>query len=195
MYVFIKIMGIGYIGELIHRAMSHSYHQNVIRSFKDAEKAIKRATRAERPLVIKFYAPWCKPCELIAPWFESFSEAYVDGADFAIANIDHDEDIAQAYGICMIPAFHVWSRGVRVAVLGRDPEAIEKVLRDCLCKKTNAMIRAEISRMYKGGDEMEGPKSPIVKLELDESRVLLSKIECLHVKKRKTGLPDSAFAG
>jgi thiol-disulfide isomerase/thioredoxin len=121
-----------------------------IRSFEAAEKAIAKAQDANKPLVIKFYAPWCEPCRQVASWFDAFAVENAGVARFAMMNIDHDDDIVRCYGIKTIPAFHIWNRGVRAGVFGRDPEGVALALKNVI--KTSAdtdarhMQDAEASR-------------------------------------------------
>lgn len=108
----------------------------VIRSFEAAEKAIAKAQIANKPLVIKFYAPWCEPCRQVAPWFDEFAAENVGVARFAMMDIDDDDHITTSYGINTIPAFHIWNRGARAGVFGRDPEGVSTALKNLI--KTSA---------------------------------------------------------
>ena len=40
--------------------------------------------------VIKFWAPWCGPCNQYAPTFEKVKEELQEGIEFVEVNIDED---------------------------------------------------------------------------------------------------------
>lgn len=70
------------------------------------------ASTTERPLVVQFTAPWCKPCKKIAPVFDSLA----DGPCMTFARLDIDElaEAAAAAGVSAIPAFHVYRDTIKV---------------------------------------------------------------------------------
>ena len=115
-------------------------HPVELRTFAQVEKAIGKSAAASRPLVIKFYAPdnadymhsWNAAPKTIAPWFEEFRESNLSKVDFATVNIDLDDSVASSYGVTIIPAFHIWNRGARVAVFGNEPERINEAVNEAL---------------------------------------------------------------
>lgn len=52
--------------------------------------------------LVKFYAPWCRPCNIYSPKFELFVEKY--NIEHESINIDEDRTRAQELGITSIPA-------------------------------------------------------------------------------------------
>jgi thioredoxin 1 len=152
-------------------------HMKVLRSQDDITRVIKKACAKELPTVVKFYAPWCGPCKLIAPWFESFAESYDGAAKFASMNIDLDDDVAKTYNIRTIPAFCIFNRaGKLVSSFGSEPAEVEKSLRNCIARKDvrDEPLESELENYGDDGDNGDdendaGAKSPvaspIVKLE------------------------------
>ena len=59
----------------------------------------------DKPLVVDFWATWCGPCRMIAPYIEQLAEEY-DGR-IVVGKCDIEEgdndDIAMEYGIRNIP--------------------------------------------------------------------------------------------
>lgn len=82
--------------------------------------------------VVRFWAPWCAPCRMVAPVYEKAAELMSDKALFGEVNIDNDPELAARYGIRSIPTTLVLKGNekvdgiVGVASLGQFSEMIEK---------------------------------------------------------------------
>lgn len=59
--------------------------------------------KGERPVVIDFYADWCKPCKVVAPILSQLSEEYQGQVDFYKLNTEKDQAVAKHFGISSIP--------------------------------------------------------------------------------------------
>jgi thioredoxin 1 len=60
--------------------------------------------------LVDFYADWCGPCKMIAPFVEEVSEEVKD-VNFHKLNIDEAQDIAAEYGVMSIPTLIVFKDG------------------------------------------------------------------------------------
>lgn len=58
-----------------------------------------------RPAIVDFYADWCKPCKMVAPYLEELSTKYQGQIDIYKVNVDEQQDIAAFYRISSIPTF------------------------------------------------------------------------------------------
>jgi thioredoxin 1 len=63
------------------------------------QKAIKSAM----PVVVDFWAPWCKPCQMIAPLMEKLAKDYEGRFKFCKLNVDQNPQLASKYGVMSIP--------------------------------------------------------------------------------------------
>ena len=54
--------------------------------------------------IVDFYADWCGPCKVIAPYFEELKEQNKH-IIFLKCNIDDHQEFAKKYNISSIPAF------------------------------------------------------------------------------------------
>ena len=87
--------------------------------------------RADRPVLLDFFATWCGPCRMIAPFVE---EIAAEHPEYIIAKIDVDEcpDLAREFGIESIPTLVVLQDGkaVKTAMGARPKDAILALLQD-----------------------------------------------------------------
>jgi thioredoxin len=74
---------------------------------------------ADKPIFIDFWAEWCAPCKLAAPFVESLAQEYDGRAYIVKVNIDEQPGIANAYRIQSIPTFMVIEDGeIKSAKMG-----------------------------------------------------------------------------
>lgn len=64
------------------------------------------------PVVVDFWAPWCRPCHAFSPVFERASEELAGKVVFAKLNTEQQPLAASAYGIRGIPTLIVYKGGV-----------------------------------------------------------------------------------
>lgn len=58
-----------------------------------------------RPVVIDFYATWCRPCKMTAPIVEELAKEYQGKIDFYKVDVDKEQELAATFGIQSIPTF------------------------------------------------------------------------------------------
>lgn len=56
-----------------------------------------------RPAVVDFYAPWCGPCNMVAPIMEDLSKEYDEKVDFYKVDVDEENELSAYFGIRSIP--------------------------------------------------------------------------------------------
>lgn len=72
-------------------------------------------TIQSNPLVlIDFWAPWCGPCQIIAPVIEDLARNYSGNAVIGKLNVDQNQKIAMKYNVMSIPTLLLFKNG-RVA--------------------------------------------------------------------------------
>lgn len=62
-------------------------------------------------ILVKFGAPWCSPCQAVAPTLEAMAS---EGLAVFDVNTDEDQDSAIKYGIRGVPTFIVFEDGKEV---------------------------------------------------------------------------------
>ncbi len=71
-------------------------------------------TKNDIPVVVDFWAPWCGPCQMMAPNFEAAAAQFPLKARFAKLNTDQFPQLAAPFGIRGIPTMIIFKDGKEV---------------------------------------------------------------------------------
>ena len=88
-----------------------------------AQEFEARVVNSDVPVLIDFWAPWCGPCQQIAPMLDNLTERYAGKLLVAKVNVDEEQALAGAFGVRSIPMLVLFHGGQPVEqIIGLQPE-------------------------------------------------------------------------
>jgi thioredoxin 2 len=100
----------------------------------DDETFQRTIQEAEIPVLVDFYADWCGPCKMMAPFVDEIARDYIGRALVAKVDTDKAHRVTEPFGIRGIPTSIVFKGGKEVARrVGAVPKAgLEELLKQAL---------------------------------------------------------------
>ena len=63
------------------------------------------------PVIVDFWAPWCKPCDAIEPHLLALAEACGERARFVRVNVDAEPGLSSRYDVLSLPTVILFAAG------------------------------------------------------------------------------------
>lgn len=76
------------------------------------------------PVIVDFWAPWCKPCETIEPLLRALAVEWEDRVRLVRVNVDESLAVSGRYGVLSLPTVVLFAGGEpQATVYGAQPRA------------------------------------------------------------------------
>lgn len=83
----------------------------------------EEVAKSSLPVMVDLWAPWCRPCLMVAPVVDKLAESYKGRFKFCRLNVDQNPKTAARYRIMSIPTLIFLKDGKVVdTVIGAVPE-------------------------------------------------------------------------
>ncbi|WML66657.1 MAG: Thiol-disulfide oxidoreductase ResA [Methanoregula sp. SKADARSKE-2] len=83
-----------------------------------------------KPVLFDFFATWCGPCRMQTPIIEELEKKMGDRVDFRKVDVDQNMELAEKYGIRVVPTLIIEKDGKVVQSMEgvTDAPTLEKLL-------------------------------------------------------------------
>ena len=79
--------------------------------------------KSDKPVLVDFWATWCGPCRMIAPFLEEIADEQANLLTIAKMDVDENPMVPGRYGIASIPTLMLFKNGEMVArLVGAKPK-------------------------------------------------------------------------
>ena len=76
------------------------------------------------PVIVDFWAPWCKPCDAIEPHLAGIADEWAERVRLVRVNVDEEAGLSGRYGVLSLPTVILFAEGEpKATVYGAQPRA------------------------------------------------------------------------
>lgn len=84
----------------------------------------EKVLKSPKPVLVDFWATWCKPCLAVAPIIDDLAEEYGDRIEFVKLDVDENMKTAATYSVRSIPTILIFKDGKPVShTVGLRPKS------------------------------------------------------------------------
>ncbi len=86
---------------------------------------LNELTKANKKVLIDFFATWCGPCSKIGPVYHKYAEQYKDKMSFAKVDVDESGELVDNFNVTSMPTFVALKDGKEVSrIVGGDEQQL-----------------------------------------------------------------------
>lgn len=90
----------------------------------DASAFEREVLASPVPVIVDFWAPWCKPCDAIEPHLRALAERWGDRVRLVRVNVDAEAGLSGRYSVLSLPSVILFVDGEpKATVYGAQPSA------------------------------------------------------------------------
>lgn len=80
----------------------------------DADQFEEKVLKADKPVLVDFYADWCGPCKMAAPVLDELADSADGKYEIIKINVDENQELSGQHGVMSIPTVIVFKEGKEV---------------------------------------------------------------------------------
>ena len=77
----------------------------------DASAFEREVLASPVPVIVDFWAPWCKPCDAIEPHLRALAETWAERVRLVRVNVDEEAGLSGRYGVLSLPTVILFADG------------------------------------------------------------------------------------
>jgi thioredoxin 1 len=71
----------------------------------------QKVLESREPVIVDFWAPWCRPCHMVAPVTAKLAKEYKGRVKFCKVNVDENREVVRKYQVMSIPSLLFFKGG------------------------------------------------------------------------------------
>jgi thioredoxin 1 len=77
----------------------------------DASTFEREVLASPVPVIVDFWAPWCKPCDAIEPHLRAIAETWAERVRLVRVNVDEEAGLSSRYDVLSLPTVILFAGG------------------------------------------------------------------------------------